>query len=157
MAEVGGSLSKGIMADKGTIRVKWVRSGIGFTKHQKEMIRNLGLHRLHEVAERADTPSVRGLVAKVPHFVEIVGEKPAPAWANVPEYRISSPPLAPQAKEAAHSHAEALAPASEEGLQGSPETATAHPGVASVPDLEVGVAGDASTGGSAEDVKDDVK
>jgi len=140
------------MAEKGTIRVKWVRSGIGFTKHQKEMIRNLGLHRLHQVAERADTPSVRGLVARLPHFVEIVGERPAPAWANIPEYKIS-PPAAPQAEEASHSDVEAVAPASDEGPQSSTEAATAHLEAASGPDLATGVAGDASIGGSTEDVK----
>ncbi|MGO9272885.1 MAG: 50S ribosomal protein L30 [Terriglobia bacterium] len=132
--------------------MKWVRSGIGFTKHQKEMIRNLGLHRLHEVVERADTPSVRGLVAKVPHFVEIVGEKPAPAWANIPEYKISPPPVAPHS--AAHSRSEAVvAPASDEGPQSSPEAATIPAETVSVPDLEVGGAGDASTGGGTDDVK----
>jgi len=145
------------MAEKGTIRVKWVRSGIGFTKHQKEMIRNLGLHRLHEVAERADTPSVRGLVAKVPHFVEIVGEEPAPAWANIPEYKISSPPAVPQAEEAAQPQAEVAAPAGDEGPQSSREPATVNAEATSGPDLEVGVTGDASTGGSTEDVKEDVK
>jgi|SRR5208282_4389617 len=142
------------MAEKGTIRVKWVRSGIGFTKHQKEMIRNLGLHRLHEVVERADTPSVRGLVAKVPHFVEIVGEKPAPAWANIPEYKIMPPAAAPQEQVAAHSPVEAVvASASDEGPQSSPEAATIPAETVSVPDLEVGGAGDASTGGSTGDVK----
>jgi len=133
--------------------VKWVRSGIGFTKHQKEMIRNLGLHRLHEVTERADTPSVRGLVAKVPHFVEIVGEKPAPAWANIQEYKISPPPAVSQAAEAAHFQADAATLASDEGSQDSSETATTRPETASRPDLEVDVAGDASTGGGTEDVK----
>jgi large subunit ribosomal protein L30 len=140
------------MADRGTIRVKWVRSGIGFTKHQKEMIRNLGLHRLHQVAERADTPSVRGLVAKLPHFVEIVGEKPAPAWANIPEYKISPPAAAPQAENAGDSEAEAAAPASAEGSEGSPEAATVGAEAVTGPDLEAGPTGDAHAA-AGEDVK----
>jgi len=140
------------MAEKGTIRVKWVRSGIGFTKHQKEMIRNLGLHRLHEVVERADTPSVRGLVAKVPHFVEIVGEKPAPAWASIPEYKISPPAAVPQEEVTADSSAETATPASSQEPQASPEVTTVPAEAVSAPDLEVSVTGDASTG-STEDVK----
>jgi large subunit ribosomal protein L30 len=142
------------MAEKGTIRVKWVRSGIGFTRHQKEMIRNLGLRRLHEVSERVDTPGVRGLVAKVSRFVEIVDEKPAPAWASIPEYKITSRPAAPEAVEAAHSQPEAAVTASDEGSPVNPEAATA-PALEVAPgsDPEVGVAGEASAGGSSEDVE----
>jgi len=130
-----------------------VRSGIGFTKHQKEMIRNLGLHRLHEEAERADTPNVRGLVAKVPHFVEIVGEKPAPAWASIPEYKISPPRTPPQAEEAAHAPVDAPALASHEESEASPETATAQAEAASAPDLGVEAVGDAASGDTADVVK----
>lgn len=140
------------MAEKGTIRVKWVRSGIGFTKHQKEMIRNLGLHRLHQVAERADTPSVRGLVAKLPHFVEIVGEKPASAWASIPEYKISYPSPAPQ-EEAVDSQVEVAAPANDEGPRSSPEAGTAPAEATAAPDHAIEAPGDGPTGGTAEDVK----
>ena len=76
---------------QGTILIKWVRSGIGFNYRQEEMVRSLGLRRLHHVVERPDNPHTRGLVAKVAHLVEIVGEASRPAWADVPEYRISPP------------------------------------------------------------------
>ena len=36
------------------------------------MIKGLGFTRLNQVIEREDTPSIRGMVAKVPHLVEIV-------------------------------------------------------------------------------------
>jgi len=78
-----------------TILIKWVRSGIGFNYRQEEMVRSLGLGRLHHVVERPDNPHTRGLVAKVAHLVEIVGETRKPAWADVPEYRISPPEVAP--------------------------------------------------------------
>ena len=80
---------------QGTILIKWVRSGIGFNYRQEEMVRSLGLRRLHHVVERPDNPHTRGLVAKVAHLVEIVGETRKPAWADVPEYRISPPEVAP--------------------------------------------------------------
>ncbi|PYU99467.1 MAG: hypothetical protein DMG26_16520, partial [Acidobacteria bacterium] len=46
-----------------TILIKWVRSGIGFNYRQEEMVRSLGLRRLHHVVERPDNPHTRGLVA----------------------------------------------------------------------------------------------
>jgi large subunit ribosomal protein L30 len=40
-------------------------------KH-KLVVRGLGFTRLNQVIERPDTPAIRGMVAKVPHLVEIV-------------------------------------------------------------------------------------
>ena len=71
-----------------TIRVKWVRSGIGFSYRQKVMVRSLGLRRLNQVVERPDTPQIRGLVANIPHLVQIVSEKASSAFSSVPEYTI---------------------------------------------------------------------
>jgi large subunit ribosomal protein L30 len=74
-------------SNQGTIRIKWIRSGIAFNRNQKEIVRSLGLRRLQQVVERVDSPTVRGLVAKVAHLVEIVdGAKPARTL--VPEYTI---------------------------------------------------------------------
>ncbi len=70
------------------IRIKWVRSGIGFSYRAKEAIRSLGLHRLNHVVECPDTPQVRGLLAKVPHLVEVVSDVSRQAWLSVPEYTI---------------------------------------------------------------------
>lgn len=85
------------MADQAqkTIHIKYVRSGIGFDFHTKQMIRCLGLRRLHQVVERQNTPQIRGLVAKIPHFVEIVKLQPAPAWISTPEYTIHLPEAKP--------------------------------------------------------------
>jgi large subunit ribosomal protein L30 len=74
-----------------TIRIKWVRSGIGFTYHQKTIVRSLGLNKLNHTVVRPDTPQIRGVVASVPHLLEIVPEPPAAAWASIPEYTIHAP------------------------------------------------------------------
>ena len=78
------------------IRIKWVRSGIGFTYHQKTIVRSLGLNKLNHTVVRPDTPQIRGIVAAVPHLLEIVPEPAAPAWASIPEYTVH-PPAAPVA------------------------------------------------------------
>ena len=55
-----------------TLKIKYVRSVIGRPKAQKELGRGLGLRRLNQVVERPDTPSVRGIVNKISHLVELV-------------------------------------------------------------------------------------
>lgn len=74
-----------------TIHIKYVRSGIGFDFHTKLMIRSLGLRHLHQVVERENTPQIRGLVAKIPHFVEIVTPPTKPAWISTPEFTLFPP------------------------------------------------------------------
>ncbi len=54
------------------LQLKWVRSAIASPEKHKLVIKGLGFTRLTQVIEREDTPSIRGMVAKVPHLVEIV-------------------------------------------------------------------------------------
>ena len=54
-----------------TIKIKWVRSAIGYNIDQKRTIKALGLTRLHQVVERPDNPAVRGMVNAVQHLVEV--------------------------------------------------------------------------------------
>jgi large subunit ribosomal protein L30 len=56
----------------GTIKVKQIGSVIGCPDDQRATVRGLGLRRMHQVVERADTPAIRGMVKKVPHLVTIV-------------------------------------------------------------------------------------
>ena len=56
----------------GTVRIRYVRSAIGFNKKQKATVRGLGLTRLNQVVERPDTPQIRGMVLQIPHLVAIV-------------------------------------------------------------------------------------
>jgi large subunit ribosomal protein L30 len=59
---------------QGTLQLKWVRSVICAPTKQKNVVKGLGFTRLNQVIERPDTPAIRGMVAKVPHLVEIVVE-----------------------------------------------------------------------------------
>ncbi len=49
-----------------------MRSVIGRPSSQREILKSLGLRRIRHVVEREDTPAVRGVVAKIPHLVEVV-------------------------------------------------------------------------------------
>jgi large subunit ribosomal protein L30 len=55
-----------------TIQIKWVRSAICAPVKQKLVIKGLGFTKLNQVIERPNTPAIRGMVAKVPHLLEIV-------------------------------------------------------------------------------------
>jgi large subunit ribosomal protein L30 len=56
----------------GKIKVQYYRSAIGFTIHQKLVVKGLGLGKLNSTREVSDTPAIRGMIAKVPHLVRIV-------------------------------------------------------------------------------------
>jgi large subunit ribosomal protein L30 len=56
----------------GMIRIRQVRSGIGCPVEMRETLKALGLGRMHRVSERADTKEIRGMIAKIPHLVEVV-------------------------------------------------------------------------------------
>ena len=58
-----------------TILIRYVRSAIGRSKRQKLVVRGLGLRKLNQVVERPDTRQIRGMVAKIPHLVQIVEGK----------------------------------------------------------------------------------
>ena len=60
----------------GRVKVTLVRSTIGFDKRQAQVVRGLGLRRLHHTVELKDVPSVRGMIRKVQHLVRVteVGE-----------------------------------------------------------------------------------
>lgn len=53
------------------LRITWVKSAIGYSQRQKETIRTLGLKRLGDRVEREDSPSLRGMVQKVSHLVNV--------------------------------------------------------------------------------------
>lgn len=56
----------------GKIRIQYYRSAIGFPKTQKEIVRSVGFTKLNQIFERPDTPSMRGVVQKVPHLIRII-------------------------------------------------------------------------------------
>jgi large subunit ribosomal protein L30 len=53
------------------IKIKWVRSQIGYSEDQRKTIRALGLKRLQQAVEREDSPTIRGMVHKVRHLVAV--------------------------------------------------------------------------------------
>ena len=53
------------------IRVRQVRSAIGYDRRQRATLRGLGLRRLRQVVELEDTPAVRGMIDKVIHLVVV--------------------------------------------------------------------------------------
>lgn len=63
-------MAKGQTSNK-IIRVTLVRSPIGYTKDQRATARALGLRRLHQTVEHQDTPSLRGMIQKIVHLVQV--------------------------------------------------------------------------------------
>ena len=57
---------------KKTIRIKQIGSSIGRKFDQKQTLIGLGLNKIGRERELEDTPSVRGMVRKVSHLVEII-------------------------------------------------------------------------------------
>jgi large subunit ribosomal protein L30 len=57
---------------KPTIRIQYYRSFIATPKKHKVIVRSVGLTKLNQIVERPDTPSMRGVVAKLPHLLRIV-------------------------------------------------------------------------------------
>ena len=56
------------------IRIRQVRSGIGFDRTQKATLKALGLGKIGRTREMPDNPQVRGMVAKIPHLVVVVDD-----------------------------------------------------------------------------------
>ena len=56
-----------------TVTVRQTASPIRRTKDQRATLSGLGLNRIGRTSTLQDTPSVRGMIAKVAHLVEVVG------------------------------------------------------------------------------------
>ena len=54
------------------IKIKQVKSKIGYPVDQKRTLQALGLRKISQVVEVEDTPSVRGMIRKVHHLVNVV-------------------------------------------------------------------------------------
>ena len=53
------------------LRITLVRSPIGYPERQKRTVKTLGLRRMHQTVEHVDSPSLRGMVAKISHLLEV--------------------------------------------------------------------------------------
>lgn len=53
------------------VRITLVRSPIGYSERQKRTVKALGLRRLNQTVEKADSSVLRGMIAKVSHLVRV--------------------------------------------------------------------------------------
>ncbi len=53
------------------LRITYVKSAIGYSVRHKATIRTLGLRKLNQTVVHEDTPTVRGMIAKVSHLVAV--------------------------------------------------------------------------------------
>jgi large subunit ribosomal protein L30 len=53
------------------LRIKLVRSPIGYTENQKRTVKALGLRKLNQVVEKPDNDAVRGMINTVSHMLEV--------------------------------------------------------------------------------------
>ena len=56
------------------IKVKQISSSVRRKPYQKKNLVGLGLNKLHKTVELDDTPSIRGMINKVSHLVEVISE-----------------------------------------------------------------------------------
>lgn len=56
----------------GKIKIQYYRSKIATPVKHKLVVKGLGFTRLNQIVEREDSPSIRGMVAAIPHLVRIV-------------------------------------------------------------------------------------
>ena len=54
------------------IKIKQIGSPIRKPRDQRDTLIGLGLNKMHRVRELEDTPSVRGMINKVKHLVQVL-------------------------------------------------------------------------------------
>lgn len=65
-------MSESAQKEEKFVQVTLVKSPIGYSKRQKATVRALGLRRMQQTVEHVDSPTLRGMLAKVSHLVEVV-------------------------------------------------------------------------------------
>jgi len=55
------------------IKVRLLKSVAGTKQSHRDTVRGLGLKRINQVSELADTPEVRGMINRVAYLVRIEG------------------------------------------------------------------------------------
>tara|TARA_Y100001001_G_scaffold147459_1_gene155646 strand:- start:100 stop:282 length:183 start_codon:yes stop_codon:yes gene_type:complete len=53
------------------ISVTWKKSTIGYSQRQRRIIESLGLRKLNHTVVHESSPSIRGMLNKVGHLVEV--------------------------------------------------------------------------------------
>jgi large subunit ribosomal protein L30 len=57
-----------------TLRITLTKSLIGLSPKQEATVKALGLRRIRQTVSHADSPTVRGMIAKAPHVLEVRDE-----------------------------------------------------------------------------------
>lgn len=70
MAETTGATNAAASGGK-MLKIKLVRSPIGYTENQKLTVKALGLRRMNHVVEQPDNPAIRGMIKTVGHLLEV--------------------------------------------------------------------------------------
>ncbi len=60
-----------MVANKGKLKITWIKSAIGYKKNQKATITALGLRKIGQSIEHDDTPQMRGMAFTVRHLVTL--------------------------------------------------------------------------------------
>ena len=54
------------------IYVKQIRSPIRRPDVQRKILKGLGLNKMNKISELIDTPSIRGMINKITHLVQVI-------------------------------------------------------------------------------------
>jgi large subunit ribosomal protein L30 len=58
--------------EKGYVKIKLIRSGIGHPQKHRAVLRGMGLTKMNKVVSLQDTPETWGMIRKVSHLVEVI-------------------------------------------------------------------------------------
>ncbi|HDM70457.1 MAG: 50S ribosomal protein L30 [Thermotoga sp.] len=53
------------------LKIKLVKSPIGYSKDQKATVKALGLRKLNQTVIKEDLPQIRGMIEKVKHLLQV--------------------------------------------------------------------------------------
>jgi large subunit ribosomal protein L30 len=56
------------------LRITLTKSMIGLSPTQEATVKALGLRRMHQTVSHDDTPTIRGMIAAVPHMLKVSHE-----------------------------------------------------------------------------------
>jgi large subunit ribosomal protein L30 len=56
------------------LKLRLAKSLIGLSPQQAATVKALGLRRMNQVVLHDDTPTIRGMIARVPHMLEVRDE-----------------------------------------------------------------------------------
>ena len=56
------------------LKIRLAKSMIGLSPKQEATVKALGLRRMHQTVSHDDTATIRGMIAAVPHMLEVSDE-----------------------------------------------------------------------------------